>query len=50
MKYLNEIAELCIKFTDKEKGEEYCRRYSPYSTEILKEESIELYLLYICMV
>ena len=39
MNYLNEIAELCLKFTDKEKGDEYCKRFSPLEPECLKNES-----------
>ena len=36
MNYLNEIAELCLLFIDKEKGEYNCKLYSPRGTEIVK--------------
>ena len=37
MKYLDEIAELCLSFTNKEKGEFYRKIYSP-----LNKETVEL--------
>ena len=36
MKYLNEIAELCLSFVDKEKSEYNCKIYSPRETKNVK--------------
>ena len=39
MKYLNEIAELCLKFTNEEIGEDYCKKSSPRDIDGLKDSS-----------
>ena len=39
MKYLNEIAELCLKFTNEKIGEDYCKKISPEEIDELKESS-----------
>ena len=30
LKYLNDIAELCLKFTDEKLGVNYCNKFSPF--------------------
>ena len=39
MKYLNEIAVLCLKFTNEKIEEDYCKKFSPMEIELLKESS-----------
>ena len=31
LKYLNEIAELCLKITDEKLGVDYCKKFSPFN-------------------
>ena len=39
MKYLNEIAELCLKFTNEKIGDDYCKKFSPGDNDKIKESS-----------
>ena len=47
MKYLNEIGELCFKFTKDDIGEDYCKKFTPRDIDGAKESSyLSLSIIY----